>query len=225
METSLALSIAAVGGDQVCGASAATVAAEKFLQRYAFDEIGEAFARAGIVCVKGHECVDDCEGTGGGDFVIHEGFGEAGIGAAATADENGPTGFSADECDVLDAGFGAFVGASGDADFEFSGEGSAVVACIDFESDLERVLQGAFAELCSGAGFDGADDLADHVSRGRLAEFSPDGIEVVFLQADDGDALGGCAFDSLGVIFFGDVGEFAEHLGRDDAAGEGGATA
>ncbi len=189
----------------------------------AVDEFAEAFAGAGVLLVVGEEFFDQFEGGLGGDFIEEERFGEAGVGSAHAADVNGPAAESADKADVFDAGFGALISAAGDADLEFSGEGFAVVAFVEFQAEGQGILTGTFAELGAGAGFDGTHGGAGHVAgfgKADFGEFGPCGVDVFFFQADEGDAFGGGALNGLGVIFLGDVGEFAQQLRGREAAGK-----
>jgi hypothetical protein len=158
------------------------------IEAEAFDHATEALVGVGIFLIEGDELVDHGEGLFGGE-VFEEFVGDTGAEAPAdAAGEEGPALGGTVEADVFEVGFGTLEGASGGADFSFTREGHAVEFFVEDFAQCEGVLLAAFTEGGTGAGFDGADADTGDVAVFE-SEFSPDGVNVLLADAEEGGVV------------------------------------
>ena len=87
------------------------------------------------------------------------------------------------------------------------------------KADRKTVLLASLAIGRARAGFHAADADSDHVTHVH-AQVGPNGIDILFFDADEGDASGTRHLDVLNLVLLRNIGHFAEDFRRDHAAGQ-----
>src|SRR5215472_8893686 len=186
----------------------------------AFDEIVRALKIVGVFAVILEEKSSGLKCFFGG-LDGDEQIGLANFFAGGATNNNLPATFLADETDVLYGGFSAITRTANDTHLQFVRGEQVFETTFEFDASGDGVLHTKAAKVGADTGFDHTHALGVRLA-GRHAEISPDIGQIGLQHTQQVDALAASDFDHAHVVFFRNVGNASQFLGRGDAATDAG---